>query len=180
MARYKFVDENGNTVNDTENGRYGIHSGSRFWLEYQEWLAEGNVTDPYMSKQEAHDRMVTEVNAKNREENSKFFMYNGNNYVADIESIQAVAIESFMMSQTDPIPTPNGVWKTADVDEAGEPVYIPYTCAEYTDFKTAFYKRSSDNFGVKEFHKAQLRALLNDENSSINDIMNYDYSQGWF
>lgn len=47
MPRYKFADKEHTVINDLEKGLCGIHPGVWHWKEYQEWLAEGNVTEPF-------------------------------------------------------------------------------------------------------------------------------------
>lgn len=184
MIKYKYADETGLVINDQESGRFGIHKATRFWEDYQDWLAEGNVTEAFMRKEDAFEEVIQEVNEKNRQENLKLFPYNGQNYVADQESIQGTQnyingclhMETCLLS--DPIPTPNGVWKTADKVD-GEPVYVAYSNGEFLMFADTFYKRSSDNFGVKEFHKLQLRNMLINPVVTVEDILAYDYSGGW-
>jgi hypothetical protein len=53
---YKFNRE-GNVDNLT-TGQMGIHPGVWLWRVYQEWLAEGNVTEPYQTAEEAEAEAV--------------------------------------------------------------------------------------------------------------------------
>jgi len=127
----------------------------------------------------ALDEMVLQVDQLNREKNLEDFTFEGHLYTSDAESIQGVAIEASGMVQTEPVPVPGGVWKTAEYDEVTlAPVYIPLTCAEFALFKTTFFMRSSTNFGVKEFHKNNLKTLYTSE-ATAEEIRAYDYTQGW-
>lgn len=103
------------------------------------------------------------------------------NYVADTDSIRDVTIECANMNLTDVIPTPNGVWKTDDTsDEEGlVPIYVNYTVEEFLVFKSAYFQRSSDNFGVREYHQNEVKKIYADPEKTIEDIKNYDISTGW-
>lgn len=191
MARYKYADETSLVVNDLDKGLYGITQSSRFWGDYQAWLAEGNVTEPYMDKQDAYEQMLSEVNSKNSQENLKDFSYVkdsvSRDYRSDQDSIQGTqnsingGINIGTMLLTDPCPSPNGMWKTAEVEADGiTPVYVAYTNEEFLHFAEAYFGRASANFGVKELHKANLRNLLENPNATVQDILEYDYSQGWY
>ncbi|MCK5018682.1 MAG: hypothetical protein KAS32_16595 [Candidatus Peribacteraceae bacterium] len=147
---------------------------------------EKATEDEPVERDLAYNEKMSDIDGMNRIKNSDDFVYANvvdepHNYVADLESIQAVTIECMGMTDTDPIPVPNGVWKTNDVLEDGvTPVYIPYTVSEFISFKTSFFTRSSDNFGVKETHKNNLGAIYTDPESTIDDIKNYDITQGWY
>lgn len=148
-----------------------------------------------LAKDEAYAEMIESINQLNREKNLENFLYAKPgteeepnpeyNYVADKESIQGTqnSITGCLATDcvpSDPIPTPNGVWKTDDVEEDGfTPVYVPYTMEEFLKFAEAFYVRSSENFGVKEFHKGNVRALYLDNSKLAEDILGYDITQGW-
>ena len=59
MTKYKF-DKNGN-VDNLETGQRGISPRVWLWRGYQEWLDEGNITEPYQTPEE-----VAEEEAQNQ------------------------------------------------------------------------------------------------------------------
>lgn len=148
------------------------------------------------TKEQCLSTILLDIDEKNRTENLKDFFYaNGDGeiaypYVADRSSISAVALETHNCPPTDPIPTiikmPNGdmvsgKWKTNQVEADGlTPIYLDYTCEEYQAFKSWFFARGTSNFGVKEFHKNNLKAMCLDDTKTVEDMRAYDYSTGWF
>ena len=168
-------------VNLTEgmaHDRYSVVNG-KFQVKTPEELSILDKENSYLKK-------LSEVDLKNSEMNLRDFVYSGNSYVSDQNSIQGTqntingSLAMGTKSLSDPCPSPNGVWKTNDLQEDGvTPIYVSFNNGEFLAFAEAYFKRASDNFGVKEFHKGNLRALLIDPSKTVEDIENYDYSQGW-
>jgi len=187
MADYKFtsLDLSSGVFRYSNEAYIPNDDGNRDWVEYLSYVDGGGMTDPYQDTEDTLNDMILEVDGKNRMENLKNFPYTKSggdeqNYIADSDSILAVSVEASGMTQTDPIPVPNGQWKTAD--KAGDgitPIYVGYTCGEFADFKTAYYTRSSNNFGVKETHNNNLRSLYL-SGATSQEIRDYDYSTGWY
>ena len=148
--------------------------------EYAEYMKQPE-------KDKALLQSIENIDIQCRLENAKDFQYNKGgpedltyNYVADLENIQAVAVETFSCPADNPIPVPNGVWKTNDTEVDGvTPIYVAFKCSEFQLFKTAFYTRGSNNFGVKEVHKNAIKAIYLDPTKTAEDIKAYDYTQGW-
>ena len=185
MADYKFTGDGG-VIRYSDSANIPNASGNRDWQEYLQYVTGGGLTDGY-TKDEAFLQVIEDINTKCKEENLKDFQYNKGgrgdltyNYVADLENIQAVAVETFSCPVDDPIPVPNGVWKTNDTEVDGvTPIYVAFKCSEFQLFKTSFYTRGSNNFGIKEIHKNAIKTLYLNPTKTAEDIKAYDYTQGW-
>ena len=167
----------------TDYNWYAVVSDSLVSKTQEEYDADKAKPD----KDEAFLEALTNINIKCMEENAKNFQYNKGgvedltyDYIADMINIQAVAVETFSCPEDNPIPVPNGVWKTNDTEVDGvTPIYVAFKCSEFQLFKTAFYTRGSNNFGVKEVHKNAIKAIYLDPTKTAEDIKAYDYTQGW-
>ena len=138
-----------------------------------------------ITKSDAVDAVKFYVNERKKEENMKLFTYThsvsgDHQYYADVESIQATQNQCLTMADTDPIPTANGKWKTAEFEADGvTPVYVSFTVAEFKNMAKSLFDRGASNFANKELHYQTLNSMVNDSNVTVEDIFNYDYSQGW-
>ena len=153
------------------------------------WQAAADEIDnpPPPTRDEALQQMLGQIDLEASTRNHLDFIYDkgdgtvSHHYEADDNSIQAVQNQCLTMTGTDPIPVPNGVWKTNDTEADGlTPVYVPFTVAEFLTFATAYFMRGSNNFGVKETHKNNVKAIYADDTKTVDDILNYDYSGGWY
>jgi len=185
MSDYKYLNQEQTMVLKYE-GNWHITEGGKGWDEFLAYRDAGGEVDPWITKEEAYNQVLRAIDDENRNKNLAPFLYDKGDgtgehkYEADNQSIQAVQNQCLTMPTTDPIPVPNGVWKTLDVQEDGiTPVYVPYTVEEFLAFATAYFMRGSNNFGVKEVHKSNLTELYLDPDSTVDDILNYDYSTGW-
>jgi hypothetical protein len=166
-----------------DSSKYAVKG---YWLVVLDDQGRGSI-----EKQIAYREAIEAINLKNSQENQKPFQYQKSEedptylYVADAESIQGIQNDCLARiilgaSGEDPIPVPNSVWKTDETNEDGEPVYVYFTMQEFLAFAQAYLQRASRNFGVKEYHKANLRSLLKDSSKSYEDIEKYSYENGWF
>ena len=186
MAEYKWTNAEKTAVLKYDDSWHIVENG-RGWPEFQEYLNQGGEVDPYQTKDDALNEMLTKIDQQNHTENHKDFPYDKgdgtglHNYEADDQSIQATQNQCMTMDPADPIPVPNGVWKTNDTEVDGlTPIYVPFTVGEFISFATAYFMRGSNNFGVKETHKNNVKAIYADPNSTVDDILNYDITTGWF
>lgn len=149
-------------------------------------VEDKETLDNKEGKDDAYNQVMGDIDELNSTMNKEDFDYSKGDgeptysYTADPDSIQAVAIECANTTSTDPIPVPNGVWKTSDVAEDGvTSIYVPFSCGEFQEFKSAYFMRGSANFGVKEVHKNAVKALYLDPTSTPEDILGYDITTGW-
>jgi len=124
------------------------------------------------AKSDALTQVTAEIEEKKKEENLKDFPYNGVDFIADQNNIQATQNQCLTMQPEDPIPTFvgtefEGCWSTN-----GQ--MVPFTVAEFLDFATAFFMRGSRNFTTYATHLMNINSL-----ETAEEILNYDYSQGW-
>ncbi len=145
-----------------------------------------------IDKQTAYEIMYSAIDTRNSVENLKDFTYQkteddeSHTYTADYDSIQGVQNDCLARALFDEaqlaesIPVPDGMWETADTNSYGMPIYVKFTIKEFLDFATMFMKRAADNFGVKKEYKYSLLDLLNDDEVSSGDILNFDFNDGWY
>ncbi len=145
---------------------------SKYDFIVERWQVKHDLATT-ITKEMVYDIKVGDIFAKSTEENAKDFLYDEDMFVADQPSIQAVQNQCLTMMPSDPIPTPGGVWVLADDSE------ILFNVTEFKDFATAFFMRGSHNFGIKTFHRRSVDQILADDLTTIEDIENYDFSQGW-
>ncbi len=131
------------------------------------------ILESSIDKQEIATARYTEIDNLNSKENKKDFLFGGEFYVADKESIQAVQNQCLTMEDEDSIPTPYGVWVLSN-DETRS-----FTVEEFKVFSTAFFMRGSNNFGIKTLHKNSIAQIVADMDQTIQDIKDYDISNGW-
>lgn len=56
MAKYKLLDDG--VLNTLTNESIPNSPGNRHWIEYQEWLDEGNTPDPQFSQEDIDSKVV--------------------------------------------------------------------------------------------------------------------------
>lgn len=167
------------------NTRYlGPQSGGRFETREQ----ADNFIDTVLvqhDKEAAWQAKLSEINKHKHVANLENFAYTKpggdvHTYIADRSSIQATQNICLAMAPNDPVPVPQGAWKTADtLDDGLTPVYESFTCAEFIAFARAFFDRGAANFGVAETHRAAVTAIYANHDSSVDDILSYDCTGGW-
>lgn len=145
--------------------------------------------DGVEEKDEALSTVLSGIDTKNSEMNKEDFQYGKEgetvyNYVADVESLSTIegncnAKLHGSGSLTDPVPAPNGVWKTNEIEDGLTPIYVPMSISEFLEMTNVLTERGISNFGVKEFHKNNVKVIYADATSTAGDILGYDYSQGW-
>ena len=131
-----------------------------------------------ITKEEAVDAVMVFVEYKKSIANKQPFFFNGHTYEADIQSIQATQNQCLTMNDDDSIPVTYGKWKTLGVND-NQPIYMDFTVHTFKLFAKALFDRGVFNFGIKEQHRQSLINLVNDTNSTVNDIFNYDYTINW-
>jgi len=135
---------------------------------------------PAITKENAANAVKFYIDIKKRNENLKNFTYNGHEYFADVKSIQATQNQCLTMNDSDPIPTVNGKWKTAEFGPDGvTPIYVDFTVSEFKQFAKTLFDRGASNFGVKENHYQQVNAMISDDTKTVQDIFDYDFSVNW-
>ena len=148
------------------------------------FLSDEEITIPPVpeyrdiTKEDAVNAIMVFVEYKKSLSNKQPFMYGDHMYEADVQSIQATQNQCVLMGDDDQIPVTYGKWKSLDTDGV-MPVYIDFTVYHFKQFAKTLFDRGVLNFGVKEQHRQSLYNLLIDENVTIDDIFNYDYTLGW-
>lgn len=64
---YKFADKDNTTVTNLETGTTGIRPGNWQWDKYQEWVATGGITEPFLTIQEVEAEYLATEERKIRE-----------------------------------------------------------------------------------------------------------------
>jgi len=130
-----------------------------------------------VEKKAVFEKVSGEIEAKKAEENLKDFAYNGDIYVSDKDSIQAAQGEAAVSEPTNSILTLRGTeYEGCWFTKTG---FIPYTNAEFLVFATEYFKRGSDNFTTRTAHLMNLQTIYENPDSTVGDILGYDFSNGW-
>lgn len=61
MAKYKFADQEGTKVNDTEKGIFGIHKGVHLWSEVEKFLDGGGTIEEFETAAEIQEKEAREA-----------------------------------------------------------------------------------------------------------------------
>lgn len=139
--------------------------------------AEISTIKANIAKLSARDEQLRKIEQMQQDKNLENFQYNGNYYISDKSSIQATQNDCLVLSGSDPINTLRGTqyeghWKTANG-------FVRYTAAEFLEFAAAYFLRGSDNFTTRSTHMMAIEDLYEDQSKTAEDIMAYDYSEGW-
>lgn len=123
-----------------------------------------------------------EVEVAANAQQSESFVFEGHIYFAaadDIITMNGVLINSIGLDDTDPIPTPPpiaGSWLSADVDESGNRVAVPFTVGDFKRFTSLLYERNSLIWGKKLTHTTALNSLYA---SGVSGYKILEYSINW-
>ena len=183
---YKFANKEKTVVNIPSKGIYGISPSNWQWENYQNWLAEGNITEDYNTNKEEKDEIANLKLAELYEKydnanNSTFpFILNNVTYLFFHEKkkknylVQIFTIIQIMgLSNSDLIPTQNGLWKTAEfeIDEI-TPKYVVFTVKVFKDFCIAFFNKVLQNYGTKEVLEYEIKSKHKSDSFTPDDINN--------
>jgi hypothetical protein len=132
---------------------------------------------PSVTKDNAFNAIKYYIDKYKDTKNKESFIYDNISYKPSTTAINAVYTLCLSLSDTDPIPTQNGVWK--GYDNNGDIVYTQFTVGEFKSFANALFARSDGNFFNKETHITNIKNMVDDDTKTITDILNYDYTTGW-
>lgn len=187
MKKYKFYDKEETMVTDTETGTKGINSSMWLWAHYQAWLKEGNVTEPFQTKEErkdaaAKDKFREFEAALEASFKGKFrHTINGgieHKYYCDKETEDYIIKISTMiyilnLPNTDAVPTEYGTWKTADFEADGiTPIYVPMTVRNFKYYCIDFFNKQKKIFARKDEAILTINKKIADPVATVEDIHN--------
>ena len=138
------------------------------------------ITDEDRNK--AYQSQAAAIETKKRTENEKPFPYDGYTYKSDSSAkndVEGVLGQCALYVGSVSIPTfpvtgsLTGKWLTE------EDVAVPYTCDEFKVFAKGYFDRFSWNFDNRVVHQLMLRAMYDNSAKTAQDILDYDFSEGW-
>ena len=175
MAEYIWGDqENTFFIRISDNKEIVESSYNVDWEIVQEYISNGGEIDSYWTIDNARYWKFNTIKSYNTKANMEDFLYDGDLFVSDKDSIQAVHGICLSMTGTDLIPTPNGEWVLVDGSKRS------FTVTDFLTFAVAFFMRSSNNFGVKITYMETIQSMYYDGVSTGEDIHEFDVSTGWF
>jgi len=130
------------------------------------------------NKDSAADSTVADIESKMYEMNGMDFVYDGRTYVADDRKIQGTQnnalgrdfgerIKSFLGTANE------GKWYTREG-------FVDYNNGEFIEFADKYFERESNNFTTRTGHMIAVEGMRADPNKTADDVLAYDYSEGWF
>ncbi len=173
MADYKFNNKEGTSVRqypgtDITEGGYG-------WADYLEYVANGGLTDPWQTKEQAFEDKLAEIDTQCNSNQHRDFVFNAVNFYADERSISA----HFMtLSQL-----PSGyitTWKSSDKEADGvNNIYVDMDVDTFGAFSMAFKLRQKALWDYGDSMKVSLKTSYLDANTTADDIRAFDATIGW-
>ena len=119
MARYK-LNINGDGVFYPDGGNLNIPESmdNRHWIEYQEWLAEGNIPDPAETDEEKKVRLLGQLRSQRQARLTDTDFY-GNSDVTMSEDMSTYrqALRDMPTSHTTISKLESPTWPTKPADE---------------------------------------------------------------
>ena len=181
---FKFANKENTAVNMPNKGVFNITPGGQYWQEYQDWLAAGNVTEEYKTKkeqkEEAAGEKTVELDTAVQAISSSSFFYTVDDvqyeffgdeqtrkYLLEIATIIII----LDLSNSDPIPTVGGVWKTAGLAADGfTPITVAMDVKTFKEFCIAFFQKLAIIFDKKEKIQKEIKQKMKDDAATADDI----------
>lgn len=171
---YKFANKEKTQVNCKEKNLYGISPGTWRWQEYQDWLAEGNVTEPYQTEEEELNEILNqkigEILIMNDAKDKEPILFKGELFKNTNAVTETIKMGEMLGQQdTDPLFMNNGYW-----DNFNGSTSVPFTFKDLKDLYTTGYMICAIHYAVAKYHIDMIKTLPTPE-----DINNYDITVGW-
>jgi hypothetical protein len=172
--KYKFANKENTAVNDNEKNLMNITIYSRFWQEYQDWLAEGNVTEPYQTIEEelneALNKKIGEILMMNDAKDKEPIPFKGELFKNTNAVTETIKVCEMMGQQdNDPLFVNGGYWDNFDGS-----ISVPFTFKDLKDLYTTGYMKCAVHYAVAKYHIDTVKSF-----STPEEILNYDITVGW-
>jgi len=172
--KYKFANKENTTVNDNENNVMNITQHNWRWQEYQDWLAEGNVTEPYQTEEEelneALNQKISEILIMNDAKDKEPILFKGELFKNTNAVTETIKVGEMMGQQdTDPLFVNGGYWDNFDGS-----ISVPFTFKDLKDLYTTDYMKCAVHYAVAKYHIDTVKSF-----STPEEILNYDITVGW-
>lgn len=171
---YKFANKEKTAVNIPSKGIYGISPSNWQWEIYQNWLAEGNVTEEYKTDEElineALNQKIGEILMMNDTKDKDPIPFKGELFKNTNAVIEAIKVGEMLGQQdNDPLFVNGGYWDNYDGS-----VSVPFTFKDLKDLYTTGYMICATHYAVAKYHIDMIKTLPTPE-----DINDYDITVGW-
>jgi hypothetical protein len=171
---YKFANEEQTAVNIPSQGMYNINPSSWMWEAYQNWLSEGNVTEPFKTHEEAMGEALTQkisdVLMMNDVKDKEPIPFKGQLFKNTNAVGETIKMSEMMgKKDTDQLFVNGGYWDNYDGSAS-----VPFTQKDLKDLYKTGYIICATNYAVAKYHIEVLKTL-----STPEEILNYDITVGW-
>lgn len=167
MAKYKLTQ---NGVQNRDTGAFIPNSpGNRHWIEYQEWLSEGNTPDPEFTNEQLKGNKKNNINSERevRLENG-IVDYMGNNFSTDSRTRANLSGVVAYLSTGNPLP-PGFTWRSEDNQD------VSMNSSELSGLSATIVNYVNNVYATSWSLKAQVDALDVNSPTFETDLNNIDW-----